>query len=76
VSLTDLDGNRPIGRITDAQLEAMLTHLEKESADDREFYVTNATIDMLSDAGLDAAVVAMLRAALGTRDGMDMRWDV
>lgn len=75
VILTDLDGNRLIARITDAQLDTMLTHLEKESADDRDFYLTSATIDMLAEAGLDADVVTVLRAALGSRDGMDIHWE-
>lgn len=76
VNLVDLDGNRVIGRITDAQLDGLIGHLEKESDDDREFYLTAATIDMLAEAGLDAGVVAILRGALGSRDGMDVRWDV
>ena len=49
-------------------------NLERESETDDDYYLTAETVDLLSDRGVDASAIAVLRHALGGRPGMDLRW--
>ena len=72
--LFDADSQAPIGTITDVQLQFLIDELEEESATDQDYYIDAATIDMLELDGGDPALIALLRSALGARDGMEVRW--
>jgi len=63
-----------VGTITDAQLQFLMDQLEEESADDTDYYIDQATLDLFEEVGAEADVLALLRQALGTRDGMDIVW--
>jgi hypothetical protein len=75
VRLFDSETGRVIGEIADAQLQFLVDQLEEESSDDRDYYVNADTIDLLEQDGADPALVKLLRDALGTREGMDVRWE-
>ena len=62
------------GTITEAQLQFLVNHLEEESAEDTDFYINQATVDMLEQDGADAGLLKLLRTALGGRADMDIRW--
>ena len=62
------------GTLTEAQLQFLMDHLEEESAEDTDFYINQATVDMLEQDGADAGLVKLLRTALGSREDMDIRW--
>lgn len=70
----DTETVKPIGAITDAQLEFLVEQLEEESSEDQGYYIDAATLDWFEDEGGDAALVKLLRQALGHRDGMEIRW--
>ena len=63
-----------LGRITDAQLQFLIDQLEEESTDDTDYYIDHATLDLFEDVGADAELLALLRQALGTRDGIEIVW--
>lgn len=73
-SLVDTDSNRPIGQITDEQLAFLVAQLEEESAVDRDYYIAAVTVDIMAQRGGDPALIALLRAAIGTNDGVELRW--
>ena len=73
IELRDAETGRPVGRITKAQLQWLVDHLEEESTEDRDYYIDNSTLDMLQDAGGDAALLRMLRTALGSREGIEVQ---
>jgi hypothetical protein len=62
------------GTLDEMQLQFLMDHLEEESAEDTDFYINQATVDMLEQDGADAALVKLLRTALGGREDMDIRW--
>jgi hypothetical protein len=74
VDLIDPESGASIGRLTSAQFESLAGHLERESSDDTDYYIDEPTLAMLEERGADAGAVALLRRALGTRPGMDVRW--
>ena len=64
-----------LGTITDKQLQFLIDQLEEESADDSDYYITTATLEMLEQAGADPALVTLLRQALGENEGVEVRWE-
>jgi hypothetical protein len=74
VELFDSESGRSIGSITDAQFQALVDALEEESPTDRDYYISSDTIDMLEQDGTDPAVLGLLRAAVGGREGAEIRW--
>ena len=74
VSLFDRESGALVGRISDGQLDWLTDQLEEESDDDTDYYIDRPTIDMLKEAGADAALLEILRNALGGRDGVEIRW--
>jgi hypothetical protein len=74
VHLIDPETGQPIGRLTTTQFESLTAHLERESAEDTDYYIDGATLTMLEEKGADAEALELLRRALGTRPGMDVRW--
>ena len=63
-----------VGTITDAQLQFLIDQLEEESADDMDYYIDHATLDLFEAAGAEAELLALLRQALGTREGIEIVW--
>jgi hypothetical protein len=74
IQLQDDESGAPVGQITQQQLEFLTHRLEQESATDRDFYIDAATLDLLVDAHADARLVEILRSALGSRAGIEIRW--
>ena len=74
IQLYDAAQGTLIGDITEEELQFLIDQLEEESAEDRDYYISPPTIDMLEENGADRKLVDMLRRALGKRDGFDARW--
>lgn len=74
IDLFRVSNNRLIGSITPADLEVLQAALEEESADDRDYYITAATIDIIADGRATEHLVGLLRTALGSDEGVDIRW--
>jgi processive 1,2-diacylglycerol beta-glucosyltransferase len=72
--LVDRATDAPIMEITAAQLGQLQDAMEEEFEEDRDYYLTSDTLDYLLAQGVDADVVEGLRAALGTREGLDVAW--
>jgi len=74
IDLYDTATDLLIGSITDADLQVLVDALEEESRDDRDYYIDAATIDIVADGKASNHLVTLLRAALGPKDGVDIRW--
>jgi hypothetical protein len=74
IRLHDAERGTLIGTISEAQLQFLIDELEEESPEDRDYYVSADTVDMLEENGGDPELVALLRSALGGREGLDVRW--
>lgn len=75
INLYDGETGSALGRISDEQFAFLEEHLEEESGEDRDYYFSAATIDALEEEGADAELVALLRRALGDREGVELRWE-
>lgn len=76
IKLYDLQTGAPIGELTQAQLDFLISQLEEESATDTDYYINEATLDYFAQQGADASLISLLRSALAGRPDMDIRWEV
>jgi processive 1,2-diacylglycerol beta-glucosyltransferase len=74
IDLYNQTTNELLGSITEADLQVLVDALEEESAADTDYYITAPTIEMIADGRASDHLVALLRKALGDREGVDIRW--
>lgn len=72
--LRDKHTGAELGVITEQQLQLLVDQLEEEARHDQDYYVDEATIDMLAEAGADEGLLLLLRNALNGRTEMEIRW--
>ena len=75
IQLRDKDTSQVLGTIDDDDLRFLVDELEEESPTDQDYYFDADTIDMLADDGAPTTLVALLRQVLGSKDGMEIRWE-
>ena len=63
-----------LGSITEAELQYLVDSLEETSAGDRDYFVDQATIELLADGRATDHLVDLLRQAVGTGDGIEIEW--
>jgi processive 1,2-diacylglycerol beta-glucosyltransferase len=75
ITLFDTATDAAVGDITEAELQYLMDNLEEESLEDRDYYISQETIDLLADdGGATDHLLAVLRAALGDTEGVELRW--
>jgi hypothetical protein len=67
--------NELIGSITEADLKVLVDHLEEESSEDQDYFIDQPTIDVIGDGQATEHLLGVLRKALGTTDGVEIRWE-
>jgi hypothetical protein len=75
IDLYDNATNVLIGSMTEADLKVLQDALEEESEDDQDYYIDQATLDVLGDGRATEHLMGLLRKALGTSEGVDIRWE-
>ena len=75
IDLYNSSTNQLIGSVTDADLQVLIDGLEEESSKDQDYYIDRATIDVLADGRATEHLLRLLRSALGSSDGVDIRWE-
>lgn len=67
--------NQLLGSITEPDLQVLINRLEEESSTDQDYYITAETIDLLGDGRASDHLLKLLRAALGSHEGVEIRWE-
>lgn len=75
IDLYNAETDQFIGSITDADLQVLIDRLEEESSEDQDYYIDAATIDLLGDGRATEHLLHLLRNALGTSEGIEVRWE-
>jgi HEAT repeat protein len=73
IDLYNNETNQLLGSIGEADLKVLIDALEEESSKDRDYYVDGDTIELLAEQG-SPEMIALLRAAIGDSDGIEVRW--
>ena len=71
----DVESGELIGTVTATELQFLIDQLEEEDSEDQDYYVDLASLAWFEEQGADPALMALLRQALGEREGMDIRWE-
>jgi hypothetical protein len=74
IDIYNNETNELIGSITEADLKVLADHLEEESSEDQDYYIDAATIDVIGDGQATEHLLTVLRKALGTAEGVEIRW--
>ncbi|MEO8294382.1 MAG: galactosyldiacylglycerol synthase [Gemmatimonadota bacterium] len=76
IDIFDAESDALIGTITEAELEYLKEVLEEESLDDKDYFFTADTIDLLTEDGQATDhLLEVLRKGLGTEDSVELRWE-
>jgi len=74
ISLHDKESGQRIGTLSEEHLQFLIDQLEEESGSDRDYYIDEQTLELLTEAGGDDELLDMLREALDGRDGIEIEW--
>jgi hypothetical protein len=74
IDLYNASTNQLLGSITEADLKVLQDGLEEESTQDQDYFIDAATIDVLGDGRATEHLLNLLRTALGSSEGVDIRW--
>ena len=74
IDLYNAATNELLGQITEADLKVLADALEEEGVNDQDYYIDAATIDVIADGKATEHLVGLLRTAVGSSDGIDIRW--
>jgi hypothetical protein len=75
LNLVNGSTNRTLGQISEADLQMLMDALEEESLDDRDYYIDEPTIELLEQRGASSSLLDLLRVALGSGEGVEVRWE-
>lgn len=64
-----------IGNLSAEDFQFLVDHLEEESSRDDDYFIDAPTVEMLDHVGASPNMVALLRGAVGTADGIDITWE-
>ena len=73
IELYNAETDQLVGTISETDLQALADALEEESVDDRDYYINVDTIDLLVGRA-SGTLIDLLRSALGTNEGVEIRW--
>ena len=74
IDLYNAATNQLLGQITEADLKVLVDALEEEGVNDQDYFIDAATIDVIADGKATEHLVGLLRTAVGSSDGVDIRW--
>ena len=75
IKITNKESGKFIGNINEKQLQFLIDQLEKESTEDKDYYITQATIDMLENKGIDQELLKLLKNELGSQEDIEIVWE-
>ena len=73
--LIRLDTGDEIGTIDDKQLHFLVSQLEEDHDDDKDYFIDRDTLELLSDNGADPELLALLEKGLAGDEEMDIAWE-
>ena len=74
IDLYNAATNQFIGSISEADLQVLIDSLEEESSEDKDYYIDDATLDVLAEGGGSEQLLSLLRTAVAGTDGAEIRW--
>jgi nucleoid-associated protein YejK len=66
--------NELLGSITETELQYLEDTLEETSEKDRDYFVDQATIELLGDGRATDHLIHLLKKAVGSGEGVEIEW--
>ena len=63
---------RPLGQVSDEEMQFLIDNLEEESLTDDDYTITRLTVEYLRGNGMGAHLASLLDSALGTADEVEV----
>ena len=73
--LYSIESGELLGTVSEADIQKLVSKLEEEHSADNDYFINQATVDILEEAGASAALIAMLRQAVGASEGLEVRYE-
>jgi hypothetical protein len=76
IRLYNKDSGALLGEVTEEQLEELGDFLEKEDADDHDYWINSDEVELMEEEGVDAGLVKLLKDAVGkdNEEGVEIEW--
>jgi hypothetical protein len=74
INLHEKGTNKPLGSISEVQLQFLVDHLEEEWLEDHDYAITPMLLDSFEGEGADAELISLLRNTLAGRDEIEIIW--
>ena len=74
IQLVDKQSGAVLGTITETQLQFLKEHMEEESEQDTDYYISRDMLEVLEEEGADEALLSLLKRALGSREDMEIQY--
>ena len=74
INIREKGTDKPLGQISEEQLQYLIDHLEEEWLEDQDYAITPLLLQVFEEQGADLALISLLRDALGGRDEMEIIW--
>ena len=71
--LYDKQSGALLGLVADADIRILIDQLEEEDRSDKDYFVNTETIDLLEENGASESLVRLLRRAVGSSEGIEIR---
>jgi inactivated superfamily I helicase len=73
--LYNIESGELLRTVSEADIQKLVSKLEEEHSADNDYFINQATVDILEEAGASAALIAMLRQAVGASEGLEVRYE-
>lgn len=74
INLHEKETNKPLGQISEEQLQYLIDNLEEEWLEDQDYAITPLLLEYFESQGADTELVSLLRDALGGREEIEIVW--
>lgn len=74
ITLSLKDSGAFLGTVEESDLQMLVDLLEEEHSKDTDYYISPETIAYLEAQGASAALVRLLKQAVGVSDGVEIVW--
>jgi hypothetical protein len=75
VKLYDKKTRQYLGRISEEELQFLIDNLEEENLTDQDYYINQATLDLLKEKGMSEALAKLIESALGENDDVEITYE-
>lgn len=74
IQLREKGTGRDLGPISERDLQFLIDQLVEESADDRDYYLSQDTLAFLRENGGPEPLMKLLEVALGPNEDIEIEW--